>query len=56
MGKYIVIWDNGHACGSLSGEYDTEQDAEYAGADWQLEMEACTPGHDGCYSYEVVVK
>lgn len=37
---YVVVWDNGHACGNLSGEYDTEEAAEAAGENWRVEMVA----------------
>jgi hypothetical protein len=54
MTLYRVLWDNGHACGSLHGEYDTEEAAEYAGRNWQIEMVAATPGStDDDYFYEI---
>lgn len=56
MGKrYKVIWDNGHACGSLPQEFETEEAAESYGRDWQIEMVAATPGAtDDDYQFEVV--
>lgn len=49
-----VIWDNGHACGALSGTWETREAAEAAGRNWQAEMISATPGAtESDYSFEV---
>jgi hypothetical protein len=51
--RWIVCWDNGHACGDLPGSYATEAEAEAAGHDWQAAMLAATPGAtEADYEYE----
>jgi hypothetical protein len=51
--RWIVCWDNGHACGDLPGSYATEAEAEAAGRDWQAAMLAATPGAtEADYEYE----
>jgi len=51
---YQVHWDNGHACGTLPGVFETEEAAEARGRDWQIEMVASTPGAtDDDYTFEV---
>jgi hypothetical protein len=57
--KYVVNWDNPHASGTLSGEYDDENDAEAAGADWKAEMVAADDDPEeaeDAYGYEVVLR
>jgi hypothetical protein len=54
---YIVIWDNGHASGTLAGSYADELAANSAGNEWWSEMVALDPNPTeaaGVYSYEVV--
>ena len=41
---YVVVWDNGNACGQLHGEWDRRDDAEAAGRDWCSAM--CAMDHD----------
>jgi hypothetical protein len=60
--SFVVVWDNEHACGNLSGgPYDTEEEATAAGEDWLAEMLALEPTPaareeaEHAYSYEVVV-
>jgi len=60
--SFVVVWDNSHACGTLSGgPYDTEEEATAAGENWLLEMLALetTPEAreeaEAAYSYEVVL-
>lgn len=50
--KYRVIWDNGHASGTLPGSHDTEEAANDAGEDWRAEMcraEDIEPDSDEAY-------
>jgi hypothetical protein len=54
---FKILWDNGHACGTLSGTYDNEADAEAAGEDWLREMIAIDDdpaAAEEAYSYEVI--
>lgn len=54
---WIVVWDNGHACGSLSGRYETEKEAQAAGDAWHADMVSIDPDPDEAaeaYSFECV--
>lgn len=53
---YVVRWDNEHACGTLPGQFDTEEEAEQAGESWLAEMIAMDDdpvAAADAYSYEV---
>lgn len=50
-----VRYDTGHDCGSLPPSFDSAEEAEGYGLDWQTDMVAATPGAtEEDYSYEVV--
>jgi hypothetical protein len=57
---YKILWDNGHACGELSGQYTSEADAERAGRDWIRGMIAIEDTAKGrrearaAYSWEII--
>ncbi len=54
---YRVRWDNGHACGTLPGEYDSMTEAEIAGASWahdMIVMDDDPVTAASVYEYEVV--
>jgi hypothetical protein len=58
MTRYKVIWDNGaEACGSFPYVFNTEQEAEDFGRNWQHEMCAIDgldpDSDDPGYTYEV---
>lgn len=61
--KYRVLWDNGaSACGEFNIDFDTWEEADAFGKDWQASMEALDADDDvdpddyeEGYSYEIIV-
>lgn len=54
---YRVVWSNDGASGELPGEYDTEAEAEAAGAAWKAEMVAIDDDKEAAeyfYDYDTV--
>jgi len=55
--NYRVLWDNGHASGTLPGVYDTREAAEDAGKDWKTDMVSIDPDPEEAeeeYDWEVI--
>jgi len=55
--QYKVVWDNGnHASGEFDNIFDTYEEADNFGKDWELEMTAMEeiPEDEEGYSYEVI--
>ena len=55
--EYGVLWDNGHASGTLYQWFDNEEAAEDSGKDWHLEMVAADDDLEAAeeaYSWEVI--
>lgn len=54
---YKVVWDNGHASGTLALTFDTEEAATAYAEDWYAEMVALDPDPEEAarvYEYEVI--
>lgn len=55
--RYAVLWDNGHASGTLSGRYRTREAAETAGQNWHADMVSIDHNPEEAaeeYSWEVI--
>jgi hypothetical protein len=50
---YQAIWHTNHACDSL-GTFNTKEEAEMVGRNWELEMSGVDPEGAEEYCYEVV--
>lgn len=54
---YIIVWDNGHSCGTLSGRYTNKRDAERDARAWKREIVAIDSDPREArqvYSWEIV--
>jgi len=55
--SFTVLWDNGWACGTLPGTFDTEQEAATAGEEWLLDMISLDPDPAAArevYSFDII--
>jgi hypothetical protein len=59
---YVIVWDNGHDCGTLAGEYSNKRAAERGARAWKRSMVdiECTAADRKeareAYQWEIVVR